>query len=138
MEADPNDASVDGNGAGARPVDTLQYATFEAMGAALEVDDLELMASLVQMFLVDLADGRRVIVSATRINDADAVQAAAHKLKSSARMLGAPALGDLAEEIEAIARNGFTPDVDLLARFGAECGRATEGMTLMKPFEVAS
>jgi HPt (histidine-containing phosphotransfer) domain-containing protein len=138
MAADPNDASVDSNGANADRADSLQYPTFEAMGEALDVDDVELIASLVQMFLVDLVEATSNIAAASGSNDAAAVQSAAHKLKSSARMLGAAVLGDLAAEIEAIARNGFTPDVGLLARFGGECGRVTEGMTLMEPFEVAS
>ena len=138
MAADPNYASTDCNGADAGPADTLRYPTFEAMGAALEVDDVELMASLVQIFLVDLVEASRTITAASGSNDPTAVQSTAHKLKSSARMLGAAVLGDLAAEIESIARGGFTPDADLLARFVGECRRVSEGMTRMNPFEVAS
>ncbi len=118
--------------------DTLRFPTLEAMGAALEVDDVELMASLVRMFLVDLVEAASTMAAASGSNDPAAVQSTAHKLKSSARMLGAAVLGDLAAEIEAIARSGFTPDVYLLERFGGECGRVTEGMTRMMPFELAS
>jgi HPt (histidine-containing phosphotransfer) domain-containing protein len=105
------------------------------MAASLEIDDLDLMSSLVGLYLDDLAEGVMAIAAGAVAADVEILREAAHKLKSGSRMLGAEMLGDLAEHIETLARNEAAPDANLLDHFMKENRRVRREMTRMLPFE---
>ena len=116
----------------------VRYSTLAGLGEFLEVDDTDLLGMLVETYLTDLGAGIRTIAVNADAGDAEAVMDAAHKLKSSSRLMGAPTLGDLAEAIETAGRNGHVPDVETFGIFVAECHRVTEALTALIPLDVAS
>lgn len=95
-----------------------------------------LVGSLAEKSLTDLATGLKTIAAAADAGDADAVMEAAHKLKSSSRPMGAPGLGDLAEEIEACAHNGEVLGVEAFAAFVPESNPVIESLNRL-PLRVA-
>jgi PAS domain S-box-containing protein len=120
------------------PTAAVRFSSLEGLGEILEVDDVELIGSLAETYLTDLEAGLKAIAGAADADDAEAVMEAAHKLKSSSRLMGAPHLGDLAEVMETEAREGAVPDVDAFAAFVAESRRVTESLSRLLPLEAAS
>jgi PAS domain S-box-containing protein len=116
----------------------LRYSSLDGLGELLEVDDVDLIGSLADTYLTDLAAGLRAIAASSDIGDSEAVMDVAHKLKSSSRLMGAPRVGDLAEVIETNARNGEVPDVAAFGEFVAAANEVSESLTRMLPFEAAS
>ncbi len=106
----------------------LSVSSMGGLAELLEVDDMELVELLIDTYLTDLAEGVQAIAEGADRKDASAVREAAHKLKSSSRLMAAPALGDMAEKLEAEARTERLPDVATFERFVEEGGRVASAL----------
>lgn len=98
-------------------------------------DDLELLCELIELFLEDSPRLLTELGEAVASGDAEAVMRAAHTLKGSVSVLGAPVVTDLAGELEAQARNGdlsradalHTAVVEAMARLAPHLENVAEG-----------
>ncbi|MDH5373122.1 MAG: response regulator, partial [Acidimicrobiia bacterium] len=116
----------------------FEIGSLEHLGTILELDDIDLLVSVTEMYICDLEEAARTIAARADSGDTGAVRDAAHKIKSSSRLMGALCLGDVAEEIELAAHDGRLPDVDVFSRFVEEVARVSDGMKRLLPLEVAS
>jgi len=89
--------------------------------AGLVGDDAESIERILCVFRDSLPEAARAVSAACNAADAQRVREAAHKLKSSARSVGALRLGGCCAELERAARAGETAAfADLLRRFETE------------------
>jgi len=97
-------------------------------------DDPKVIREFLDMFRVSAANAAAELTRACAAGLAAEAGAAAHKLKSSARVVGALALGDICAEIETLAR--ISPDplpVSLVARFEAELALVEDYLAALPP-----
>jgi HPt (histidine-containing phosphotransfer) domain-containing protein len=77
-----------------------------------------------------LNDSRKKVQDAASDGTLDVVRSACHALKSSSRFAGALGLGDLSEELEAIAAGRSPGPIEpVLARFFEECSAVSQALT---------
>jgi HPt (histidine-containing phosphotransfer) domain-containing protein len=76
---------------------------------ALFGDDVEVLNQLLAEFVSSLDEGVAGMLSGFDIEDYDRIRAEAHKLKSSARTVGAHRLADLCFELELAGKAKATP-----------------------------
>jgi CheY-like chemotaxis protein/HPt (histidine-containing phosphotransfer) domain-containing protein len=86
--------------AGSRPAAAELLDAEMLQQLAWEFDDSAIVRMLVQTFLDELPSRREGLLGALRSGDVEGASRAAHTLKSSARLLGAMALGDECEAVE--------------------------------------
>ena len=88
---------------------------------ALVGDEPEVINEFLQDFRVSAGQARLQMRKACQDHQAAAIEAVAHRLKSSARSVGALALGELCEELEQAGRAGRLETLaDLWSRFEDE------------------
>jgi CheY-like chemotaxis protein/nitrogen-specific signal transduction histidine kinase/HPt (histidine-containing phosphotransfer) domain-containing protein len=93
-------------------------------------EDPGVQRRLLEKFLASSADLVQTLEGALVANSLDSVAATAHKLKSSARMVGAHALGGLCEQIEIAGRaNDAVQCTALVAGLGATYAAASSLIT---------
>lgn len=77
-----------------------------------------------------LSDSRKKVQNAANDGTLDVVRSACHALKSSSRFAGALELGDLSEQLEAIAAGRAPGPIEpVLARFFEECRAVAQALT---------
>ena len=104
------------------PVENGKLATWDAMTLTTLVGDNPSMHfRLLEKFLLNAQEQVLGIIDAAKRDGTDSVATLAHKLKSSARTVGALALGELCQEMESAGRAGDHHACQaLVAAFDAE------------------
>ena len=110
-EADPNSPVVTvARGRGILPDGPLDPGVLiESFG-----EDRDTIIEIIQTFPSSAEKIRRELADAARAADINAVGAAAHKLKSAARTIGANALADICLELETAGKTGNMPAAENL------------------------
>ena len=86
----------------------LDSATFDGMKDLLEDE----FPSFLEMFFSENQEALDKIKNGLDQNDAHAIRAAAHNIKSSSGYIGAIKLSELAQKIETQASSGSTDNID--------------------------
>ena len=100
------------------PLDTLTSAPIVDIDAAMQVfgDDKELLEEAITLFLEeDYPEQLKQIKDGIERKDASTVKIAAHSIKGAARSLGGLALGDVAQHLEEMGREGDLTGAEVLA-----------------------
>ncbi|QDV06079.1 hybrid sensory histidine kinase TorS [Planctomycetes bacterium Poly30] len=77
---------------------------FSILEELADEDDPDLVAEIVELFLVDSAERMAQVADADAKSDADAIRGAAHALKSSSANIGALRFSQACASLEAAAR----------------------------------
>lgn len=93
--------SYDKNAQGVSAIDMRVIADLKELGGT---DDPNLLAELIEMYLVDAPARLRDVEAGLASGDIKLVERASHTLKSSSANIGAMALSALAKRIEELAR----------------------------------
>lgn len=91
----------------------------------------EMLRTLIDAFLEHTPGLAAELADHTAAGDVDAAGAAAHSLKSSARMFGAVRLGDLCERVEVAAYDGAL-DADAAAEAAVEVVRVMDALRTLE------
>jgi signal transduction histidine kinase/DNA-binding response OmpR family regulator len=121
--ADANPSAASGEG------DPLDRATLDAIRALQMPGRPCVLASVVQAYFDSSPELLGELCDAAETLDAEALHRAAHTLKSSSRNVGARALGDLCERLEAQGREGDVSGAkDRVEEIAAEHARAVAAL----------
>lgn len=114
MKAPPPTAPLPARAAPVNPFDisTSDQPVFDAsVLGAMFGNDSAVIASVLETFLVSIAENLPTLAAAAATQNFDSVAALAHKIAGACRMSGAQALGYTAHSVEAAAKRG---DADLV------------------------
>ena len=111
------------------PVDAEKDPIDWAIASNLTGGDEDLLDELAALFPEESSRHAETIRSALQLGDQDALQRAAHTLKSSAKLFGAEALSALAQQIEALAGQAKIEQVEnILPELDSELERVILAM----------
>ena len=82
----------------------------KAMREVFGVDDMDLFSHFVEKFLLTVGPEIRTLADSLSANDAQQARSLGHKIKSSARAIGAIPLADLCHEIEKLSPQTWPSD----------------------------
>lgn len=107
----------------------IDQAAFARLGALQREGEPDIVAEIVELFLVESARRRAELIAAIGAGDLRKVARSAHTLKGSAANLGATGLVELCAAVEALAKTGepFESAPHLVA-IGAELERVNEAL----------
>jgi signal transduction histidine kinase/CheY-like chemotaxis protein len=123
-ESDPDAASecVDGE-------DPLDRTVLDTLRSLQPADGSDLLGNLISVYRSSSAELLESLSESVQRDDAQAIQQAAHALKSSSLNVGARILGDLCRQLEALGASGEVEGAkDLFERIAAERERALEAL----------
>ncbi len=109
--------------------DPLDRAALDALRELQMPGRPSVLANVVQAYLDSSAELLGELRDAAEVRDAEALRRAAHTLKSSSRNVGARALGDLCERLEAQSREGDVAGAkDRVEEIAAQHARAVAAL----------
>ncbi|HNT74269.1 MAG TPA: Hpt domain-containing protein [Anaerolineae bacterium] len=112
---------------------TLDFDEFQKLYTSLGRRADQKLATLVASFIQSATDLLAEAREALAVGDRETLHRAAHTLKATAAMMGAPALSGLARDLEWATKERLPPTaVDELTRVEAECLRVCTALAAVQ------